>query len=157
MARYAINMETGVVVGMTSETLGNYVYQEIEPRVALAIENGRISPKSVIDQIMDQMPRTGLREKIAQVARQNVRQSDFGLKEAARASVDMGPSRVVKVQLPGEDAPAPTPEERKAADLAAKALEQPPPAPSQDGATPAAPPPEDHKPAKGGKSRGVNL
>ena len=30
-ARFAIHMESGVVVALTSETKGNYLYQEITP------------------------------------------------------------------------------------------------------------------------------
>ena len=98
--RYAIHMETGVIVPMTSETLDNYIYQEIEPDVAFMVDRGELDPKYVIEQIEKQLPKVSLREKLKLVAKQNVRQSDFGLKEAARAAVDMGESKVVKIPLP---------------------------------------------------------
>ena len=108
--RYAIHMETGVIVPMTSETLENYIYQEIEPDVALMVDRGELDAKYVIEQIEKQLPKTSLRDKLKLVSKQNVRQSDFGLKEAARAAVDMGESRVVKIPLPR----APKPEKKPA-------------------------------------------
>lgn len=100
--RYAIHMETGVIVPMTAETLNNYIYQEIDPEVAFLVDSGKLDPKYVIEQIEKQLPKESLREKLKKVARQNVRQSDFGLKEAARASVDIGESKVVKIQIPSD-------------------------------------------------------
>ncbi|MBO7688627.1 MAG: hypothetical protein J6V72_19775 [Kiritimatiellae bacterium] len=113
--RYAINMEDGRVVPMTAQTLNNYVYQEIEPEVAFMIDRGEVDPKDVIDQITAQLPKETLRDKLKKVARQNVRQADFGLREAARASVDMGESKVVKVKVPRKRAEAAdAPAEKKA-------------------------------------------
>lgn len=104
--RYAINMDDGRVVPMTAETLKNYVYQEIEPDVAVALDRGEIDPKYVIEQITAQLPKETMREKLKKVSMQNVRQRDFGLKEAARAAVDMGESKVMKVELPKKFAKA---------------------------------------------------
>lgn len=98
--RYAIHMETGVVVPMTSETLDNYIYQEIEPKIAHMVDRGELDAKYVIEQIEKQLPKQTMREKLRLVAKQNVRQSDFGLKEAARAAVEIGESKVVKIALP---------------------------------------------------------
>ena len=35
--RYAIHMETGVIVPMTAETLNNYIYQEIDPEAFITV------------------------------------------------------------------------------------------------------------------------
>ena len=122
--RYAINMEDGRVVPMTSETLKNYVYQEIEPEVAVMLDRGEIDSKDVIEQITAQLPKETMREKLKKVAQQNVRQQDFGLKEAARAAVDMGESKVVKIDLPKEKgAKAAAKEKEKGAKAAAKEAE----------------------------------
>lgn len=112
--RYAIHMETGVVVPMTSETLENYLYQEIDPRVAFLVDSGKLDAQYVIEQIEKQLPKQSMRDKLKQIARLNVRQSDFGLKEAARSAVDMGESRVVDIPLPdGIDGEASAPKREK--------------------------------------------
>lgn len=98
--RYAINMDDGRIVPMTSETLNNYIYQEIDAEVAVMVDKGELDAKYVIGEIQKKLPKETLRQQLAKVARQNVRQADFGLKEAARASVDMGESKVVKIDLP---------------------------------------------------------
>lgn len=98
--RYAIHMETGVIVPMTAETPENYIYQEIEPKIAYMVDRGELDAKYVIEQIEKQLPKTSLRDKLKLIAKQNVRRADFGLKEAARAAVDIGESRVVKISLP---------------------------------------------------------
>jgi len=103
--RYAIHMETGVVIPMTAETVNNYLYQEIEPEVAFMVDRGELDPKYVIGEIERQLPKTTLRDKVKLVAKLNVRQSDFGLAEAARAGVDLGESRVVKISLPQKGQP----------------------------------------------------
>jgi len=129
--RYAIHMETGVIVPMTSETLENYIYQEIEPNVALMVDRGELDAKYVIEQIEKQLPKTSLRDKLKLVSKQNVRQSDFGLKEAARAAVDMGESRVVKIPLPKADNPKPG---KKPAPKAPASKKEPAPeAPASEG------------------------
>lgn len=98
--RYAINMDDGRIVPMTSETLNNYIYQEIDAEVAVMVDKGELDAKYVIGEIQKKLPKETLRQQLAKVAKQNVRQADFGLKEAARASVDMGESKVVKIDLP---------------------------------------------------------
>ena len=101
-ARFAIHLESGVVVALTSETKENYLYQEITPKVARAIAEKKVSAKWVIDQIMAKMPRSQLREKLKLESKLNVRQVDFGLKEAARASADLGEENAIDIELPGE-------------------------------------------------------
>ena len=101
-ARFAIHMESGVVVALTSETKGNYLYQEITPKVARAIADKKVSPQWVIEQIMAKMPRSQLREKLKLEAQLNVRQVDFGLRDAARASADLGEENAIDISLPGE-------------------------------------------------------
>lgn len=101
-ARFAIHMESGVVVALTSETKGNYLYQEITPKVARAIADKKVSPQWVIDQIMAKMPRSQLRDKLKLEAQLNVRQVDFGLRDAARASADLGEENAIDISLPGE-------------------------------------------------------
>lgn len=101
-ARFAIHMESRVVVALTSETKGNYLYQEITPKVARAIADKKVSPQWVIDQIMAKMPRSQLREKLKLEAQLNVRQVDFGLRDAARASADLGEENAIDISLPGE-------------------------------------------------------
>lgn len=101
-ARFAIHMESGVVVALTSETKGNYLYQEITPKVARAIADKKVSPQWVIDQIMAKMPRSQLRDKLKLEAQLNVRQVDFGLRDAARASADLGEGNAIDIELPGE-------------------------------------------------------
>lgn len=102
--RYAINMDDGRIVPMTSETLNNYIYQEIDAEVAVMVDKGELDAKYVIGEIQKKLPKETLRQQLAKVAKQNVRQADFGLKEAARASVDMGESKVVKIDLPKKPA-----------------------------------------------------
>jgi hypothetical protein len=114
--RYAINMDDGRIVPMTSETLNNYIYQEIDAEVAVMVDKGELDAKYVIGEIQKKLPKETLRQQLAKVAKQNVRQADFGLKEAARASVDMGESKVVKIDLPKkpvEEKPAEKPAEEK--------------------------------------------
>jgi hypothetical protein len=101
-ARFAIHMESGVVVALTSETKGNYLYQEITPKIARAIADKKVSPQWVIDQIMAKMPRSQLRDKLKLEAQLNVRQVDFGLRDAARASADLGEENAIDIPLPGE-------------------------------------------------------
>ena len=101
-ARFAIHMESGVVVALTSETQSNYLYQEITPKIARAIADKKVTPQWVIDQIMAKMPRSQLREKLKLEAQLNVRQVDFGLREAARASADLGEEHAIDIELPGE-------------------------------------------------------
>lgn len=117
--RYAINMDDGRIVPMTSETLNNYIYQEIDAEVAVMVDKGELDAKYVIGEIQKKLPKEILRQQLAKVAKQNVRQADFGLKEAARASVDMGESKVVKIDLPKkpvEEKPAEKPAEEKPAE-----------------------------------------
>lgn len=117
--RYAINMDDGRIVPMTSETLNNYIYQEIDAEVAVMVDKGELDAKYVIGEIQKKLPKETLRQQLAKVAKQNVRQADFGLKEAARASVDMGESKVVKIDLPKkpvEEKPAEKPAEEKPAE-----------------------------------------
>lgn len=102
MTRFAIHLETGVVVAITPETKGNYLYQEIKPKVAMAIRDGKVTPQWVIDQIVAKMPRATLREKVALEGVLNVRSIDFGLREAARASADLGEDRSIDIELPEE-------------------------------------------------------
>jgi hypothetical protein len=114
--RYAINMDDGRIVPMTSETLNNYIYQEIDAEVAVMVDKGELDAEYVIGEIQKKLPKETLRQQLAKVAKQNVRQADFGLKEAARASVDMGESKVVKIDLPKkpvEEKPAEKPAEEK--------------------------------------------
>jgi hypothetical protein len=114
--RYAINMDDGRIVPMTSETLNNYIYQEIDAEVAVMVDKGELDAKYVIGEIQKKLPKETLRQQLAKVAKQNVRQADFGLKEAARASVDMGESKVVKIDLPKkpvEEKPSEKPAEEK--------------------------------------------
>jgi hypothetical protein len=114
--RYAINMDDGRIVPMTSETLNNYIYQEIDAEVAVMVDKGELDAKYVIGEIQKKLPKETLRQQLAKVAKQNVRQADFGLKEAARASVDMGESKVVKIDLPKkpvEEKPSGEPAEEK--------------------------------------------
>ena len=109
--RYAIHMETGVIVPMTSETQNNYLYQEIEAKIAHMVDRGELDAKYVIEQIEKQLPKTSLRDKLKLVAKLNVRQTDFGLKEAARSAVEVGESRVVKIDLPKKKTDKPAPKE----------------------------------------------
>lgn len=102
MTRFAIHLETGVVVAITPETKGNYLYQEIKPKVAIAIRDGKVTPEWVIEQILAKMPRTTLREKVKLEGSLNVRSIDFGLREAARASADLGDDRSIDIELPDE-------------------------------------------------------
>jgi hypothetical protein len=114
--RYAINMDDGRIVPMTSETLNNYIYQEIDAEVAVMVDKGELDAKYVIGEIQKKLPKETLRQQLAKVAKQNVRQADFGLKEAARASVDMGESKIVKIDLPKrpvEEKPSEKPAEEK--------------------------------------------
>ena len=101
-ARFAIHMESGVVVALTSETKGNYLYQEITPKIARAVAEKKVTPQWVIDRIMEKMPRSQLRDKLKLEAQLNVRQVDFGLREAARASADLGEENAIDIDLPGE-------------------------------------------------------
>lgn len=118
--RYAIHMETGVIIPMTSETQNNYLYQEIEAKIAHMVDRGELDAKYVIEQIEKQLPKQSLREKLKLVAKLNVRQADFGLKEAALAAVEIGESKVIKIDLPKNEKPAkkekPEPEEKTAPD-----------------------------------------
>ena len=101
-ARFAIHMESGVVVALTSETKGNYLYQEITPKIARAVAEKKVTPQWVTDRIMEKMPRSQLRDKLKLEAQLNVRQVDFGLREAARASADLGEENAIDIDLPGE-------------------------------------------------------
>lgn len=117
--RYAINMDDGRIVPMTSETLNNYIYKEIDAEVAVMVDKGELDAMYVVGEIQKKLPKETLRQQLAKVAKQNVRQADFGLKEAARASVDMGESKVVKIDLPKkpvEEKPAEKPAEEKPAE-----------------------------------------
>ena len=51
---------------------------------------------------MAKMPRSQLREKLKLEAQLNVRQVDFGLRDAARASADLGEENAIDISLPGE-------------------------------------------------------
>ena len=104
--RYAIHMESGVIIPMTSETQNNYLYQEIEAKIAHMVDSGEIDAKYVIGQIERQLPKQSMRDKLKLVAKLNVRQTDFGLKEAARAVVEIGESKVIKIDLPKKEKPA---------------------------------------------------
>ena len=113
MTRFAIHLETGVVVAITSETKNNYLYQEIEPEIAFAIRDGKVTPKWVIDKIVEKMPRSTLREKVQLEAQLNVRSIDFGLRVAARASADLGENKAVHIELPSEKHAEKPPKGRK--------------------------------------------
>ena len=131
-ARFAIHMESGVVVALTSETKGNYLYQEITPKIARAIADKKVSPQWVIDQIMAKMPRSQLRDKLKLEAQLNVRQVDFGLRDAARASADLGEENAIDIPLPGEGEKKDNKKgAHKKGDQAAKKETPPPPPPEE--------------------------
>ena len=144
MTRFAIHLETGVVVAITPETKNNYLYQEIEPEVAKAIQEKRVSAQWVIDQIVSKMPRQTLREKVKLEGSLNVRSIDFGLREAARAAVDLGEENAVHIDLPpaaGEGAAPSAPSGEGAAPSAPAPDPAPAPAPaSPEAAAPSAAP-----------------
>lgn len=93
-------MNDGRIVPMTSETLNNYVYQEISEKIALMVDRGELDAQYVINEVQKKLPQDSLNDLLTKLAKQNVRRTDFGLKEAARAAVDMGESREIEIDLP---------------------------------------------------------
>ncbi len=105
--RYAINMNNGMVVACTSETLpsdgsfGNIHFKEIGLDVAIAIRDGRIKTEEVIRQIQNKTGVMSYSEMMEGMRHLNVRERDIGLEAAIKEEIDTGDSEPVKIDIPG--------------------------------------------------------
>ncbi len=91
--RYYINMNDGRVIAGTEETKDNIFYKEIDISWALAIRDGKITAKEVINKVNAKVGMIPFSEMMEAVQKMNVRTKDLHMEEHAQgadASADTG-------------------------------------------------------------------
>ena len=84
---YSINVYDGRVISATQEVLANPIYRTITEEVALAIENGKVSAKDVVNAILDKSDKNAL-QKMIDLKATNVRPGAITGKETAQDKTD---------------------------------------------------------------------
>lgn len=103
--RYFIHLDNKSVVPWTSEIENNYKFKEITMKIAMAIENGKISADEVVAQISRQMqirPAT-LEQMLDAKLKMNVREGDLNLEAQVKADntqKDTGEAKPFEVNIP---------------------------------------------------------
>jgi len=113
--RYFIHLDNKSVVPWTSEIEGNYKFKEITLKIAMAIENGKISADEVVAQIARQMqikPAT-LEQMLDAKLKMNVREGELNLEAQVKADntqKDTGEAKPFDINVPGDEPAGDKPE-----------------------------------------------
>lgn len=86
--KYFINMNDGRVIAGTEETLGNIFYKEIHVSWAIAIRDGKIGAKKVIEAINAKIGVMPFSDMMEAIGRLNVRSKDLHMEEHARGEIE---------------------------------------------------------------------
>lgn len=103
--RYFIHIENKSVVPWTSEIEDNYKFKEITLKIAMAIENGKISADEVVEQIMKQIKPGTLEQMLDAKLKMNVREGELNLEQQVRddnTQKDTGEAKPFDINLSGE-------------------------------------------------------
>ena len=104
--RYFIHIDNKSVVPWTSEIEGNYKFKEITIKIAMAIENGKISADEVVSQISRQIqirPAT-LEQMLDAKLKMNVREGELNLESQVKkdnSQRDTGEATPFDIIVPG--------------------------------------------------------
>lgn len=104
--RYFIHVDNKSVVPWTSEVEGNYKFKEITVKVAMAIENGKISADEVVEQVMKQIKPATLEQMLDAKLRMNVREGELNLESQIRednTQHDTGEAKPFEVNIPDDN------------------------------------------------------
>ncbi len=103
--RYFIHIDNKSVIPWTSEVEDNYKFKEITAKIAMAIENGKISADEVVEQITKQIKPGTLEQMLDAKLKMNVREGALNLEEQVKednTQRDTGEAAPYKVTIPGE-------------------------------------------------------
>jgi len=127
--RYYINMNDGRVIAGTEETKDNIFYKEIDITWALAIQEGKVTAKEVINKVNAKVGMIPFSEMMESVQKMNVRTKDLHMEEHAQgadASAEEGSETGGVIGEFKEAGAKPTGRKSKAAESAEAALKVPP-------------------------------
>ena len=103
--RYFIHIDNKSVIPWTSEVEDNYKFKEITAKIAMAIENGKISADEVVKQITKQIKPGTLEQMLDAKLKMNVREGALNLEEQVKednTQKDTGEAAPYEVKIPGE-------------------------------------------------------
>ena len=103
--RYFIHIDNKSVIPWTSEVENNYKFKEITAKIAMAIENGKISADEVVRQITSQIKPGTLEQMLDAKLKMNVREGALNLEEQVKednTQRDTGEAAPYEVKIPGE-------------------------------------------------------
>jgi len=103
--RYFIHIDNKSVIPWTSEVEDNYKFKEITAKIAMAIENGKISADEVVEQITKQIKPGTLEQMLDAKLKMNVREGALNLEEQVKednTQRDTGEPAPFNITIPGE-------------------------------------------------------
>ena len=103
--RYFIHIDNKSVIPWTSEVEDNYKFKEITAKIAMAIENGKISADEVVEQITKQIKPGTLEQMLDAKLKMNVREGNLNLESQIKednTQKDIGEPDPFNITIPGE-------------------------------------------------------
>ena len=103
--RYFIHIDNKSVIPWTSEVEDNYKFKEITAKIAMAIENGKISADEVVEQITKQIKPSTLEQMLNAKLKMNVREGALNLEEQVKkdnTQTDTGEPAPFDITISGE-------------------------------------------------------